>query len=735
MKNIFTLATALVLLFCTAGSIAQKPLLQWQTEFGGSSFELCKDVRPTADSGFIMAGIAFSADGDVTGSHGYNDAWIVKTDRLGNIQWKKCYGGNKNDAAYSIRQTTDGGYIFAGSSESKDGDAVGGTGGPDNPACWLVKIDGEGTVEWQKTYATQVSGLSVIPTNDNGYIIGGNTIAEGSAYVLKTDAAGALQWHKYLQDTIYIAATASYIGNPIVGGSFAGDISQTADGGYAFAGSAGIASERDFWVVKLNDVGDVSWKKTYGPIVWDEYTEQTAKLEVYGGTLQQTPDGGFIVAGSGYGIFNDTLPPNGGSNGMDYHIMKLDAAGSILWQKNYGGSGSDNANDVQLTKDGGYIVSGYSPSDDGDVVGGNGTFEEPASWVINLDTDGNLKWQKSLSKIEGFGSRIRQTQEGAYIVQGSIYTDAKAWEYWMAKLTDSVYKPFSSDTIRQCNSGVLLNAGANYRTYKWGNDSVSQVLKVDSTGFYAVTVTNSFGSVFSDSVFVIINYPLIGRKIGTSANLVTNNYSSVCGNSTKLYTNAAASETVKWSTGTTAATITVAPNKNTVYFADIRYANQTCRDSITNTVTPIAYDALPDTSILCSLTDSVILKAGTGFAQYSWTSGQTTDSIIIKTVGNYAVKVKKSNDCMAGDSSFVRLFDREKTDKYIFNGDGKYSLAANWLNNRKPPATLPVGSEIIISPKPGGVCILDVLQRLSDCSFFRITDLCNLVISGDLIIK
>ena len=97
-------------------------VIQWHKCFGGTDEDTFSSVQQTDDGGYIAAGYTHSNDGDVLGNHGYQDAWVVKMDALGNLQWQKCLGGSDYDEAYQIQETSDGGYILAGYTYSNDGD-------------------------------------------------------------------------------------------------------------------------------------------------------------------------------------------------------------------------------------------------------------------------------------------------------------------------------------------------------------------------------------------------------------------------------------------------------------------------------------------------------------------------------------------------------------------------------------------------------------------------------------
>ena len=145
-------------------------------------------------------------------------------------------------------------------------------------------------------------------------------------------------------------------------GDQANSIQQTSDGGYIMAGrtwsfGAGI---HDYWVLKLDANGDVTWQKTYGGEDWDQAN-----------SIQQTSDGGYIVAGCTRSF---------GAGHYDYWVLKLDANGGVTWQKTYGGENEDRAYSIQQTSDGGYIVAGYKLS---------GAFSTDY-WVLKLDANGSI---------------------------------------------------------------------------------------------------------------------------------------------------------------------------------------------------------------------------------------------------------------------------------------------------------------------------------------------------------
>ncbi|PHR49568.1 MAG: hypothetical protein COA32_00120 [Fluviicola sp.] len=399
----------LPLLLISSFGFAQEPVIEWQKSLGGSANDHARSIKQTVDGGYIVAGQTESNDGDVIGNNGGYDFWIVKLDVVGDTNWQKTYGGSSDDMMSSIEQTTDGGYIVVGSSVSNDGDVSVNQGSYDY---WVVKIDATGNITWQKSFggSGNDAASSIKQTLDDGYIIIGNSDSnDGNVsgnhgfydyWILKLDAAGNITWQKSLGGTGY---------------DFGSSIQQTTDGGFIVAGRSqssngdvsGNHGDYDYWIVKLDGVGNIIWQKSLG----GSWSDQP-------GSIQQTTDGGYIVAGQSYSINGDVT---GSIGGWDYWIVKLNTSGNITWQKSYGGSEDDRPGSIQQTTDGGYIVTGRSQSNDVDVTVNNGGDDY---WIIKLDLAGNIIWQKSLGGSGNeSGSSIEQTTDGGYIVAGFSYSN------------------------------------------------------------------------------------------------------------------------------------------------------------------------------------------------------------------------------------------------------------------------------------------------------------------------
>jgi hypothetical protein len=381
------------------------PQIVWQNTFGGSEMESAKSIQETSDGGFILAGETGSIDGDVPEDKGEWDAWIIKLRFDGSIEWQKIYGGSKSEGFSSIQETSTGGFIVAGSTHSNDGDITENRGTID---LWVMKIDADGKIEWQKTYGGSYWDVanSIQETSDGGYIVAGYTRSKNGditenkgdydVWVLKLDIDGNIEWQK------------TYGGS---GNDIANFIRETSDGGFIVAARTssndGDVLENkgivNFWMIKLNIDGSIEWQRTYGG----------SKIDV-AYSIQETHDGGYIVAGWASSYDGDVKEKKG--NTTNVWILKLALDGSLEWQKTFEGQNGSGVHSIHVASDGGYIFAGYLSTLDGN-------YKRDKVLVFKLGVDGNLEWQKTYggSNTDRAYS-IQETRDGGYIVTG--YTES-----------------------------------------------------------------------------------------------------------------------------------------------------------------------------------------------------------------------------------------------------------------------------------------------------------------------
>ncbi len=528
--------------FTTTNNNSPAPPIAWQKSIGGSGFEGASSIKQTADGGYIMASASNSNDGDVPGNHGWVDVFVVKLSSTGGIQWAKNYGGTDYDDVASIIQTSDGGYIFIGFTQSINGDVVGNHGQGD---IWLVKLNDVGTIQWQKCLGGNnvEIGLSVNQTADGGYIISGATDSndgdvsgnhdplgiQPDIWIAKLDNTGNVQWQKCLGGTEDEYAS----------------VKQVSDGGYIVCGSTNSTDGdvignhgSDIWVVKLNSGGNLQWQKCLGGSGYDDAN-----------SIEETSDGAYVLAGS---ISSGDGDVTGDHSSGDIWIVKINNSGDILWQKFYGGSGSDNAGSIKITSDGGFIVAGTSSSNDGDINGNHGGSD---AWLIKLDANGNFQWQKCMGGTsDDRASYSEQTTDNGYIVGGSSDSnngDATnnhgGGDSWVIKLGPDVLLPitlvkFSGEvrgkqnllhwtTANELNNtGFEIqrsNDGANFNrldfiTTKAVNGSSNRNLTYDFTDANYVTSTNYYRlkQVDKDGRFSYSNIVVLKNNNPIGMNLV-----------------------------------------------------------------------------------------------------------------------------------------------------------------------------------------------------------------------
>jgi hypothetical protein len=290
----------------------------WTKTYGGTNDDVGESVQQTADGGYIITGYTKSFGVDSI------DVYLIKTNPSGDTLWTKTYGGTGLDDGYSVQQTTDGGYVIAGAT---------GSFGPASFSVYLIKTDINGNSLWSKTFGgtDHEHGSSIHQTTDGGYIIAGSTGSFGAGgddvYLIKTNATGDTLWTKTFGGTNTDAAES---------------VQQTVDGGYIITGytSSFGAGNNDIYLIKTDTIGDTLWTKTFGGISSDG-----------GSSVQQTTDGGYVMAGSTASF---------GAGSHDVYLIKTDANGDSLWTKTFGGIDYDDGYSVQQTTDGGFIIAGYT---------------------------------------------------------------------------------------------------------------------------------------------------------------------------------------------------------------------------------------------------------------------------------------------------------------------------------------------------------------------------------------
>jgi len=338
-------------------------------------------------------GYAIAGTTSSFGAGGY-DFWLIKVDKNGNMEWNKTYGGTKSDVAAALVCTADGGYVMVGETRSY---------GEGESDFWLVKVDSSGNLQWNKTFGEQTADIAtcVIQTNDGGYALGGywleNDASEDALFV-KTDSSGNVQWTRTYggaeEESVY-------------------SVVQTSEGGYALAGVTTSYSDEgkpDFWLVKTDSNGIMEWNKTY--------TDQNTDCAK---SLIQTSDGGYTLAGF---VRPAIIAPS------DVWVINVDSTGNSVWNVTWKSVGYAMFNSMIQTGDGGYLVSGATSYLRGFLDLGSFMF------LLKIDANGTVQWTKT---FDGLGDNnslfVAQTENDGYALVGTTKStdEGTYYDIWFAK--------------------------------------------------------------------------------------------------------------------------------------------------------------------------------------------------------------------------------------------------------------------------------------------------------------
>jgi hypothetical protein len=396
MKKICCIVILTLFIYCSKDDLTENPSINSNTieftkTFGGSKNDCLQSVVKTSDGGYAILGYTQSNDFDITTKTNESfDFWVLKFSSDDTLLWSKTFGGSDDDRGADIIATSDGGFALLGYSKSSDNDVTSNAGAQD---FWLLKISENGTVLWQKTfgYAGADSGSAFIQTQDNGYLITGvldvsasngqgnskaaQKHAGGDIWALKLNNSGDLEWSNYY------------------GGSFTDTpfgVVETVDGNYIIAASSdsedfNISNPKggyDFWILKIASDGSLIWEKSFGGSEIDEARAITA-----------TNDGDFMVVGDTRSSDKDVSNINGGA---DLWMLKITSEGDLIWEKTLGASSFDVARAISKTTDNGFIIAGNSRSSDAGFTNQG----QNDAWVLKVDANGTVLWQKFIGGLE-----------------------------------------------------------------------------------------------------------------------------------------------------------------------------------------------------------------------------------------------------------------------------------------------------------------------------------------------
>ena len=480
------------LLLISHFSFGQNTLVeQWDHRYGGSGFENLFSIQKTADGGFILGGYS---DSPVSGDKsepgwGGDDYWIMKVNSNGFKQWNKRYGGTDHDEFTAVIQTKDGGYILGGYSRSDiSGDKSQDAWDDNDPFYnaadyWIVKTDSQGNKLWDKRFGgSSEDQLScILQTSDGGYIIGGSSKSDSSGD--KTQQS----WNVITFGWDYWIVRIDSVGNKLwdkrYGGSgqdYLFSMLKTNDGNYLLGGwsSSGAEGDKtepdwggggDYWIVKIDTAGNKLWDKSFGGLDYDI---------LY--SMQQTMDGGFVLAGNSYsGIGGNKNSSSYG--GLDYWLVKVDVEGNKEWDQDYGGDDDEEIlGNVICTQDGGYLLSGASLSDSsGDKTENNPLFSKD-TWIVKTDDQGNKQWDKTIFNNgwneTGFGI---ETGYGCYLFANSTDAEIGGYKTQHSRGLDDYW------TVQFCDTSIATNASILHGNF------IFSISPNPNTGNFTLDFSNS----------------------------------------------------------------------------------------------------------------------------------------------------------------------------------------------------------------------------------------------------
>lgn len=355
------------------------------------------------------------------------------------IEWQNTIGGTSSDRLRSIYPTSDGGCILGGHSISNaSGDKSENSLGDED--YWVVKLDDQGSIEWENTIGGDWRDelRNIKPTIDGGYIMLGRSASHAS-----------------------------------------GDKSEDPIGNFG---------TYDYWVIKLNATGNITWENTIG-----------GSIDDVGYDIITLSDGSFIIGGTSSSSISGDKTENS-NGGDDYWILKLDSTGNILWQNTIGGSGQELFKKMDLTNDGGFILGGYSNSN----ISGDKTENSKGGndyWIVKINSNGIVLWDKTIGgDNEDTLSSIENTSDGGFILSGSSRSSISGdkdedeigqGDFWVVKtdnLGDIEWQNTIGGTSIEFDPYVVQAPDNGYLGICWSNSNISGDKDENSVGGFDVWI-------------------------------------------------------------------------------------------------------------------------------------------------------------------------------------------------------------------------------------------------------
>ncbi len=377
------LTLALMILLASSGTVsAASSDIIWSRDFGGNGEETGNMVRPCSDGGYIVAGSSRSGGGS-------QDFYLVKTNSQGDKLWERTFGGAGEEQAKWVEQSTDGGYVLAGSIKAVDSGIL---------SIYIIKTDPTGKIVWDKTLGETRSAeaLAMHKNWDGSFVVTGymqSVSGIPQAYLMKIDNAGKVKW-----ENSFASANIEKLQG----------IYQSSDGGYILTGysQAPASNRRDLLLMKTDVNGDLKWRKSF------------ANNNLQGGqSVIPTADGGFLIAG---------YRSQAGSSGNGIYLLKTDGNGTYLWDKSYSPANDSSGCAVYQMPDYTYVVLANTQSNISGVLGG---------YLLKTDSKGNKTGDLSMGIAGPESVSYGQlTSDGYYILVGTKMVANAGKNLWLGKV-------------------------------------------------------------------------------------------------------------------------------------------------------------------------------------------------------------------------------------------------------------------------------------------------------------
>lgn len=487
--------------------------IMWENTIQGYDKDYLKTAIPTNDGGYLLGGYSNSNSGwgdKQDDSNGGLDLWILKLNESGEIEWQKTIGGDEDEslAGEVLIQLDDGSFLIGANSQSGiSGDKTSPSYGERD--FWVLKLDNVGNILWQKSYGgSDVDFLyKIVTTADGGFAVTGFSMSnisgnktedskgEQDYWFVRLDSDGNILWDKTLGGAeMDVAITIVELED---GGFFLGGLSESNISGDKSENSIGL---EDFWLVKLNESGEIVWDKTIGGSGPDFLVEVVYIAE----------NEYFLVGFSQSDISGQKSENSRGED--DFWVVSIDSLGNVNWDKTIGGNSSDRAYSSFVDEGGNVIIGGYSESG----ISGEKSEESKGLkdyWIIKIDTEGELIWDKTIggSNTDWFSS-IKKAHGDGYIVSGHTRSPVSGDK--SENSSDDSFWVVKTGLCEAINNDVYEEGGTIYATetgyiYQWINcnsdtsvivEANDQSYTPDLDGNYAVIISDGECQVISDCI-------------------------------------------------------------------------------------------------------------------------------------------------------------------------------------------------------------------------------------------